>query len=104
MLAALLVVTPASSWAEAPADSSLRDKQWIHGAEDCEVSEDPAIEVYRYDDASYILRQSKCLNFEAPFMFLLLGTKIALLLDSGATKSAIDFPRAVRYGACPGGR
>ena len=81
-----MVVTPASSWAEAPADSSLRDKQWIHGAEDCEVSEDPAIEVYRYDDASYILRQSKCLNFEAPFMFLLLGTKIALLLDSGATK------------------
>ena len=92
MLTALLVVTPSSLWAEASADSSLRDKQWIHGAEDCEVSDDPAIEVYRYDDASYILRQSKCLDFEAPFMFLLLGTKTALLMDSGATKGPIDFP------------
>jgi glyoxylase-like metal-dependent hydrolase (beta-lactamase superfamily II) len=92
MLAALLVIIPASLWAEASADSLLRDKQWIHGAEDCEVGDDPAIEVHRYDDASYILRQSKCLNFEAPFMFLLLGTKTALLLDSGATKDAIDFP------------
>ena len=50
--------------AEASADSLLRDKQWIHGTEDCEVGDNPAIEVHRYDDASYILRQSKCLNFE----------------------------------------
>lgn len=92
MLTALLILSPANLCAKTSADSSLRDKQWIHGAKDCELSDDPAIEVYRYDDATYILRQSKCLSFEAPFMFLLLGTKTALLLDSGATKSAIDFP------------
>ena len=45
--------------AEASADSLLRDKKWIHGAEDCEVNHDPAIEVHRYDGATYILRQSK---------------------------------------------
>jgi glyoxylase-like metal-dependent hydrolase (beta-lactamase superfamily II) len=92
LLSALLALTPVSLWAEVSADSSLRDKQWIHGAEDCQISDEPAIEVHRYDDSSYILRQSKCLDFEAPFMYLLLGTKAALLLDSGATKNAIDFP------------
>ena len=92
LLSALLALTPVTLWAEVSADSSLRDKQWIHGAEDCQISDDPAIEVHRYDDSSYILRQSKCLDFEAPFMYLLLGTKAALLLDSGATKNAIDFP------------
>jgi len=92
ILAVLLMAIPFGLWAETSGDSLLESKQWIHGAENCEVSNDPAIEVYSYDNATYILRQSKCLNFEAPFMFLLLGTKTALLLDSGATKDAIDFP------------
>ena len=92
LLASVVALIPASLWADTPANTALRDKQWIHGAEDCEVSDDPAIEVHRYDDASYILRQSKCLSFEAPFMFLLVGTKTALLLDSGATEDAFDFP------------
>ena len=89
---------------EASADSLLRDKKWIHGAEDCEVNHDPAIEVHRYDDATYILRQSKCLSFEAPFMFLLLGEKTALLMDSGATKDAIDFPLFDKVRALVGDR
>ena len=42
-----------------PEASPLREKTWIHGAADCEASSDPAIEVYRADPSSYILRQSK---------------------------------------------
>ena len=86
------LANPESLKLEVSADSLLREKQWIHGAEDCEVTDDPAIEVYRYDHDTYVLRQSKCLSFEAPFMFLLLGTKTALLIDSGATKDVIEFP------------
>ena len=103
-IAFLLTITPISLWAQTSSDDLLRNKQWIHGAEDCEVSDDPAIEVHRYDDATYILRQSKCLNFEAPFMFLLLGTETALLLDSGASESATDFPLYETVRALAAGR
>ena len=43
--------------------SSLTQKQWIHGSQDCNTITDPAIEVFQYNDSSYILRQSKCLTF-----------------------------------------
>ncbi|MGK0224564.1 MAG: hydroxyacylglutathione hydrolase [Limisphaerales bacterium] len=71
---------------------TLRDKKWVHGSVDCDTNEDPAIEVFRYDQSSYILRQNKCLSFEAPFIYVLLGEQKALVLDTGATKSVIDFP------------
>ena len=90
-----------SVWAEPEVDqnahggaptSSLQQKTWIHGSTDCESNNDPAIEVYRYTDSSFIFRQNKCLSFEAPFMYLLTGEKQALLLDSGATEGALEFP------------
>lgn len=68
------------------------DQKWIHGSADCKTNDDPAIEVLRFDQISYILRQNKCLSYEAPFMYLLFGTAKTLLLDTGATKSAEDFP------------
>lgn len=70
----------------------LRDKKWIHGSTDCKTNKDLAIEVFRYDEGSYILRQNKCLNFEAPFIYVLVGDEKVLVLDTGATKSALDFP------------
>lgn len=54
---------------------------WIHGA-DC--SSDPQIQVHAYNDNLYILRQSKCDTYEAPFLFLLFGDEKALLMDTGA--------------------
>ena len=70
----------------------LQDNQWNHGSEDCKENNDPAIEVFRYDQSSYILRQNKCLNFEAPFMYLLFGQDKIVLIDTGATESAVEFP------------
>lgn len=67
-------------------------KKWIHGAANCKLNTDPTIEVFRFNQTTYILRQNKCLNYEAPFMYLLCGKNKALLLDTGATRSAIDFP------------
>lgn len=65
---------------------------WIHGSADCNQDQNPPIQVHAYNPRLYILRQNKCTNFEAPFMYLLLGEQKALLLDSGATRSAAQFP------------
>ncbi len=65
--------------------SSLTQKQWIHGSQVCNTITDPAIEVFQYNDSSYILRQSKCLTFEAPFIYVLVGDEKILVIDTGAT-------------------
>jgi glyoxylase-like metal-dependent hydrolase (beta-lactamase superfamily II) len=65
--------------------SALQRNQWIHGSADCDANTDPAIEVYRYDHSSYILRQNKCDSFEAPFIYVLMGEERILVLDTGAT-------------------
>ncbi len=70
----------------------LQQHKWAHGTKDCSLNEDAAIEVYRYNQSTYILRQNKCLSFEAPFMYLFIGEKESLLLDTGAAASAQDFP------------
>jgi hydroxyacylglutathione hydrolase len=72
--------------AQAPAPGSL-DVQWIHG-----TPQDPPIQVHHYDPHTVILRQSKLVSFEAPFLFLLFGNDRALLLDTGATKDPERFP------------
>lgn len=73
-------------------ESMLQDKQWNHGSDDCASSSHPAIEIYSHSPTSFILRQSKCLSYEAPFMYLLIGGERALLVDTGATESAAEFP------------
>ena len=77
---------------------ALEHVAWLHGAANCARSADPAIQVVRYNDRTWILRQNKCLNYEAPFLFLLVGEQKALLLDTGATADSSDFPlyRTVR--------
>jgi len=70
----------------------LQKKKWIHGSADCDSNADPSIEVFRYDQSSYILRQNKCLSFEAPFIYVLFGSEKVLVLDTGATENAAEFP------------
>ena len=66
--------------------------RWIHGAPDCDRSTDPPLQVVAADEDTFVIRQSKCVDFEAPFLYLLLGTEMALLHDSGATADADLFP------------
>ena len=54
---------------------------WIYGG-DC--ANDPPIQVHRYNDDTFILRQSMCTNFEGPFLYLLFGEDKVLLEDTGA--------------------
>ena len=71
---------------------NLTGINWIKGSADCEKNTDPAIQVVQYNYNTYILRQNKCINYEAPFMFLFLGDKKALLMDTGATEDETKFP------------
>lgn len=79
-----------SSQKSGPIDLTVQS--WIHGSQDCSTNTDSPIQVVQYDATTWILRQNKCLNYEAPFMFLFLGEDKALLMDTGATESALDFP------------
>jgi hydroxyacylglutathione hydrolase len=72
--------------------TDLRTVRWIHGAPGCDGSDDPLLQVVAIDDDSFVMRQSKCVNFEAPFLYFLMGSERALLLDTGATADADLFP------------
>src|SRR5262245_23349613 len=74
-----------------PVPGSL-DVKWIHGCKDPKDCPDPPIQAHRYESATWIFRQSKAVHFEAPFLYLLVGSKRALLLDTGATSSEKKFP------------
>ena len=80
----------AQVWAEPVV--ALSQVKWIHGSPDCSKGIDPPIQVFQQDKSTWVLRQNKCLSFEAPFMYLLLGDDRALLLDTGATDNPESFP------------
>jgi glyoxylase-like metal-dependent hydrolase (beta-lactamase superfamily II) len=75
----------------APATGSLA-VSWIHGAPARRRAADPPVQVHRYDEHTVILRQSKSVHYEAPFIYLLFGNDRALLLDTGATEDPAKFP------------
>jgi len=75
----------------APTTASL-DVRWIHGTPAGRRPSDPKIQVHHCDPHTVILRQSKSLSYEAPFLYLLFGNDRALLLDTGATAGAAKFP------------
>jgi hydroxyacylglutathione hydrolase len=72
--------------AGAPVAGSL-DVRWNYGA-----AGEPAIQVHAYDRHTYVLRQAKATNYEAPFLYLLFGNARAMLLDTGATKEVAVLP------------
>ncbi len=66
--------------------------RWIHGSPSPWHRTDPPIQVHRYDERTFILRQSKDASYEAPFMYLLVGDERAVLFDTGATKDPASSP------------
>ncbi len=64
---------------------------WMTGGPDC--LEVPDWQVHAYNEDFYILRQSGCVDYEKPFLYLLFGKEKALLEDTGAEPS--DAARAV---------
>lgn len=75
----------------APVHGDL-DVTWIHGVPGKRRPADPPLQVHHYDEHTVILRQSKSVNYEAPFIYLLFGNDRAVLFDSGATEDPALFP------------
>ena len=76
---------------ETAAPGNLRFS-WIHGSQSAKANTDVRIQVHRYNEHTYILRQNPAIHWEAPFMYLLMGNERALLVDTGATEEAEYFP------------
>ncbi|CAN5871084.1 hypothetical protein BH11MYX2_BH11MYX2_23630 [soil metagenome] len=60
---------------------------WMHGSQSCNANTDPELQTHEYNATTVIFRQNKCDTFEAPFIYLIIGTDSALLLDTGATNT-----------------
>jgi glyoxylase-like metal-dependent hydrolase (beta-lactamase superfamily II) len=67
-------------------------KNWIHGSLNCQENQDPAIDVLAVTPDTYLLRQNKCINVEAPFIYVFFGQHTVFIQDTGATESAAQFP------------
>lgn len=68
--------------------SPIESFHWNHGAPNCAASTDPPLQTFQFDAQTFVIRQTKCLNFEGPFLYLLCGSEKALLLDTGAQPPA----------------
>jgi hydroxyacylglutathione hydrolase len=78
-LQALLACSPA--WCQLVPGSM--DVHWNEGSPDCTKNPQPPLQVHQYNAQTYILRENLCSTFEAPFIYLLIGSSKALLIDTG---------------------
>jgi len=67
---------------------------WNEGASDCGAKPQDPLQVHKYEPQTFILRQSPCTDFEANFIYLLIGSAKALLIDTGAVADANAMPLA----------
>jgi hydroxyacylglutathione hydrolase len=69
------------------------DVHWDPGAKTCEPSGAHApIQVHRFNAQTFILRENLCSTWEAPFVYLLVGGKQALLIDTGDVADPSQMP------------
>jgi glyoxylase-like metal-dependent hydrolase (beta-lactamase superfamily II) len=70
------------------------DVHWNEGAKDCTATPQPPLQVHEYESQTFILRQSPCADFEANFLYLLIGSNEAMLIDTGAVAEPKRMPLA----------
>jgi len=93
LASAMLAVTgwssfrPPAAAAQAPAQPGTFPATWISGGAACAT--EPPFQVHAYNADFYILRQSLCTNYEAPFLYLIFGSQKAILFDSGAGNAPV---------------
>lgn len=87
-----LLLTPLPGWSQRAPGSM--DVHWNEGAADCARSPQPSLQVHPYNPQTVILRENLCATFEAPFMYLLIGSKKALLIDTGDVADRNQMPLA----------
>jgi hydroxyacylglutathione hydrolase len=88
--AGLLVFSPAQSQ---PRSGSLT-VHWNEGAADCATNKQGPLQVHAYNSSTFILRENPCVTYEAPFMYLLVGSAKVLLIDTGDVADDKQVPLA----------
>lgn len=68
--------------------------EWNAGAVDCEATPQSPLQVHTYEPQTFILRQGLCFHHEANFIYLLVGSESALLLDTGVEADTGAMPLA----------
>jgi hydroxyacylglutathione hydrolase len=72
-----------SAPARAQLVSGSMEVHWNEGSANCAKNPQPPLQQHQYNTRTFILRENLCATFEAPFMYLLVGSTKALLIDSG---------------------
>ena len=92
LLALGMLGTSSPGWSQLVLGSM--DVHWNEGALDCANSPRPPLQVHQYNARTFILRENLCSTFEAPFMYLLIGSTKALLIDTGGVADPSQMPFA----------
>ncbi|WP_157956592.1 MBL fold metallo-hydrolase [Dyella sp. C11] len=87
---AMLFIMPTMA---APVPGNI-NTTWDNGAANCQAHPARPLQVQRYDAGTYILRESLCQTYEGPFVYLLIGSSRALLIDTGDIADAKQMPLA----------
>jgi hydroxyacylglutathione hydrolase len=81
LLALTAALTSPPAWSEIVPGSM--DVHWNEGSPNCANDPQAPLQVHQYNNRTFILRESLCKTFEGPFMYLLIGSTKALLVDTG---------------------
>jgi glyoxylase-like metal-dependent hydrolase (beta-lactamase superfamily II) len=92
MHAIMLVLTGSLLWQAANPDGGgvrpgTLPKAWQTGGPNC--IEVPNWQIHEYNPDFYIFRESGCLNYEKPFLYLLFGRDKCFLIDTGAGETDV---------------
>jgi hydroxyacylglutathione hydrolase len=81
VLVAVAIAFTTSAWSQLTPGSL--DLHWNEGAANCASVSQPPLQVHPYNAQTFILREGLCTTWEAPFMYLLIGSAKAMLIDTG---------------------
>src|SRR5436190_4550528 len=82
------------AWSQ-PVQGSL-EVRWDEGAANCGATSHEPLQIHAYEPQTFILRQSLCVSSEGNFLYLLVGSDKALLIDTGAVADSARMPVAKR--------
>ena len=80
-LAVALALTSPPAWSQVVPGSM--DVPWNEGSPDCAKNPQTPLQEHQYNTRTFIIRENLCTTSEAPFLYLLIGSTKALLIDTG---------------------
>lgn len=91
LLVSIILAAPAAAL---PQTDAAWNHAWNQGSPDCAQNPQAPLQVHTYDGRTFVLRENLCSTFEAPFLYLLIGSTEALLIDSGDVADSKAMPLA----------